>query len=298
MLWVVFHVVVFLVLWVDLKVAHKTPHFVPLKEGLAWTVLWICVSCIFGAFIWATQASENASIFFTVYLIEKSLSIDNVFVFLLIFKLLNIPQKYQHRILFWGVFGAIIFRFIFLFAGSALVQEYKWVLYIFGAILLYTGLITLKKEESNHFQVKRYLSILSRYLPIEKKPSYDSLLKKTAEGATLTYSFIALILIEIADVIFAFDSIPAMLAISSDLFLLYTANILSILGLRSLFFVLSDFANRFKYLRYALGVILIFIGIKILISSWWHIPTYFTLSFMVLILGTTFIISRMRQHEL
>ena len=331
--WIVFYVLVFIMLIADLKMfGKKGQHEVSVKEALKMTAVWIGVSLVFCAgiyFFYPVEPHEKAMEFLAGYLIEKSLSMDNLFVFLMLFSFFGIQRKYQHEVLFWGIFGALVLRSVFIFAGAAMVERFEWVLGLFGLFLLYTGskMFTHDEEQTgdpgNNFIVR----LFKRFFPVTDKMHDDKFFvteeKKDKQGNTIlrrvaTPLFIALIVIETTDVAFAVDSIPAVFSVSRDPFIVLTSNIFAILGLRALYFALAAVAKYFSYLKYGLGVILIFVGIKMLLAMNEYInelgslvglnlnmphieiPTVWSLIFifgtLVLSMGLSVIISRSKEN--
>ncbi|MCR4958973.1 MAG: TerC family protein [Prevotella sp.] len=276
--WIVFYVLVFIMLIADLKMfGKKGQHEVGVKEALQMTAVWIGVSLVFCAgiyFFYPVESHEKAMEFLAGYLIEKSLSMDNLFVFLMLFSYFGIKGKYQHEVLFWGIFGALVLRSVFIFAGAAMVERFEWVLGLFGLFLLYTGSKMFTHDESvqtdpgNNFIVK----LFKRFFPVTDKMHEDKFFVRvgaSGEGRGRLFAtplFIALIVIETTDVAFAVDSIPAVFSVSRDPFIVLTSNIFAILGLRALYFALAAVAKYFTYLKYGLGIILIFVGIKMLLA--------------------------------
>ena len=272
--WILFYVLVFIMLIADLKMfGKKGQHEVNISEALKMTAVWIGVSMVFCAgiyFFYPVDSHEKAMEFLAGYLIEKSLSMDNLFVFLMLFSYFAIERKYQHEVLFWGIFGALVLRSVFIFAGAAMVERFEWILGLFGLFLLYTGskMFThdeeLQTDPGNNFIVK----LFKRFFPITDKMHEDKFFIRDAVKGTLlaTPLFIALIVIETTDVAFAVDSIPAVFSVSRDPFIVLTSNIFAILGLRALYFALAAVAKYFSYLKYGLGIILIFVGIKMLLA--------------------------------
>ena len=276
--WILFYVLVFLMLIADLKMfGKKGQHEVGIGEALKMTAVWIGVSLVFCAgiyFFYPEEPHEKAMEFLAGYLIEKSLSMDNLFVFLMLFSFFGIKRKYQHEVLFWGIFGALVLRSVFIFAGAAMVERFEWVLGLFGLFLLYTGgkMFTHDDQQEgdpgNNFIVR----LFKRFFPVTDKMHEDKFfvkLPKEAEGKSTwlaTPLFIALLVIETTDVAFAVDSIPAVFSVSRDPFIVLTSNIFAILGLRALYFALAAVAKYFKYLKYGLGIILIFVGVKMLLT--------------------------------
>ena len=276
--WILFYVLVFLMLIADLKMfGKKGQHEVGIGEALKMTAVWIGVSLVFCAgiyFFYPEEPHEKAMEFLAGYLIEKSLSMDNLFVFLMLFSFFGIKRKYQHEVLFWGIFGALVLRSVFIFAGAAMVERFEWVLGLFGLFLLYTGgkMFTHDDQQEgdpgNNFIVR----LFKRFFPVTDKMHEDKFFVKLPSGAEgkstwlATPLFIALLVIETTDVAFAVDSIPAVFSVSRDPFIVLTSNIFAILGLRALYFALAAVAKYFKYLKYGLGIILIFVGVKMLLT--------------------------------
>ncbi len=279
--WIVFYVLVVLMLVADLKMfAHKGEHEVNISEALKMTCVWIAVSMVFCAgiyFFYPVASHEKAMEFLAGYLIEKSLSMDNLFVFLMLFSYFGVERKYQHEVLFWGIFGALVLRSVFIFAGAAVVERFEWVLGLFGLFLLYTGskMFThndeMQGDPSNNFIVR----LFKRFFPVTNQMHGDKFFVKELRSKELgsksfrwvaTPLFIALIVIETSDVAFAVDSIPAVFSVSRDPFIVLTSNIFAILGLRALYFALAAIAKYFSYLKYGLGIILIFVGVKMLLA--------------------------------
>lgn len=285
--WIVFNLGVVALLILDLGVFNKKAHIIRLKEAIGWSIFWIFLAMLYGSYIYYSRNPTLAAEYFTAYIVEKSLSVDNLFVFAVIFETFKIERKHQHRLLFWGVLGAIILRAIMILAGSALLDRFHFLIYIFGAILLFTGIKFLRKKENEHFEPKKSKTyrLAQRFLPITDQPHEGHFIKydPKKKSKAFTLYFIALLVIESTDVIFAVDSVPAVLAISRDPFIVYTSNIFAILGLRSLFFVLEDMLDRFYYLQPALGVILCYVGSKMLLEHWFKVPVLMNLA---VILGT------------
>lgn len=284
-LWIVFNVFILAMLVVDLVVFNRKPHEISIKESLVWTGIWVLLAIIFGVGLYYFMSPAASLDYFTGYLIEKSLSVDNIFVFLLIFTYFGVDAKYQHKVLFWGIFGALVFRFIFIFAGVALLEQFHWIIYVFGAFLVFTGLkLGLEKDKEIHPNRNPVLKLVRRFIPITKNFYGQQFFIKRGSRIIATPMFVVLIVIETTDVIFALDSIPAIMAITRDTFLIYSANAFAILGLRALYFALSGVMRLFHYLHYGLAFILVFIGIKMLLENVIHIPTLFTLGVIVITL--------------
>ena len=274
--WLLFYVLVFIMLIADLKMfGKKGEHEVSIKEALKMTGVWIGVSLVFCAgiyFLYPVDAHEKAMEFLAGYLIEKSLSMDNLFVFLMLFSFFGIDRKYQHEVLFWGIFGALVLRSIFIFAGAAMVEQFEWVLGLFGLFLLYTGgkMFTHSDEQQGDPSQNVIVKLFKKFFPVTDKMRGDKFFIAERKGwkvrRVATPLFITLLVIETTDVAFAVDSIPAVFSVSRDPFIVLTSNIFAILGLRALYFALAAVAKYFTYLKYGLGIILIFVGIKMLLA--------------------------------
>jgi tellurite resistance protein TerC len=274
--WILFYVLVFIMLIADLKMfGKKGEHEVSIKEALKMTCVWIGVSLVFCAgiyFLYPVDAHEKAMEFLAGYLIEKSLSMDNLFVFLMLFSFFGIDRKYQHEVLFWGIFGALVLRSIFIFAGAAMVEQFEWVLGLFGLFLLYTGgkMFTHSDEQQGDPSQNVIVKLFKKFFPVTDKMRGDKFFVAERKGwkarRVATPLFITLLVIETTDVAFAVDSIPAVFSVSRDPFIVLTSNIFAILGLRALYFALAAVAKYFTYLKYGLGIILIFVGIKMLLA--------------------------------
>ena len=302
--WILFYVLVFVMLIADLKMfGKKGEHEVSIKEALKMTGVWIGVSLVFCAgiyFLYPVEPHEKAMEFLAGYLIEKSLSMDNLFVFLMLFSFFGIKRKYQHEVLFWGIFGALVLRSIFIFAGAAMVQRFEWILGIFGVFLIYTGIkmFSHKDDESVDPSKNIFVKIFKRFFPVTDKMHEDKFFIAEQGKHLATPLFIALLVIETTDVAFAVDSIPAVFSVSRDPFIILTSNIFAILGLRALYFALAAVAKYFTYLKYGLGVILSFVGVKMLLDVFGicEVPTWLSLviifGILVLSMGLSVIISR------
>ena len=326
--WILFYVLVFIMLIIDLKsFGKKGQHEVSVSEALKMTALWIGVSLVFclGIFLWYPEAShEKAMEFLAGYIIEKSLSMDNLFVFLMLFSFFGVKPKYQHEVLFWGIFGALVLRSIFIFAGAAMVPRFEWILGIFGVFLIYTGIkmFSHKDNESVDPSKNIFVKLFKRFFPVTDQMHDDKFFVRSQETGVrsqetgvrsqesgdrsqetggrwlATPLFITLLVIETTDVAFAVDSIPAVFSVSRDPFIILTSNIFAILGLRALYFALAAVAKYFTYLKYGLGVILSFVGIKMLLDVFgiYEVPTWMSLliifSLLVLSMGLSVVISR------
>ncbi len=291
-LWVVFGVVVVVMLIIDLAVFHRRPHVMSLREALAWCAVWVSLAALFCAAVFATQGSIKGLEFVTGYIIEWSLSVDNLFVFLVIFSYFAVPRAFQHRVLFWGIMGAVIMRGIFIAVGVGLLAWFHWMIYVFGAFLVFTGIKILRQGEVEVEPERNpLLRLFGRMMPVD--PSYhEQYFTVRREGRLVATALVpVLIVIETTDVMFAVDSVPAILAITRDPFIVYTSNVFAILGLRALFFVLSGIMGLFRYLKVGLCFVLMFVGVKMLISEFYKIPITVSLAVVVSILATSVLAS-------
>lgn len=285
-LWIVFNTVVFCLLAIDLY-RHRSAkaHTIELKEALWTTAFWITLALAFNLFIYFYMGSEKAIQFLTAYLVEEALSVDNLFVFALIFESFAVPEIYRHQVLFWGILGAIILRALFILVGMALVQKFHWLFYILGAVLIYSGIKLLaKKDELVNPGENWAVRLFRKFFPVTDTFHQGHFFVKEKGLWMATPLFLVLLSVEFVDVIFALDSIPAVLGITDDLFIAYSSNILAIMGLRSLYFVLAHSLKLLHYLHYALAAILIFIGAKMLLGGWIHVPISLSLGFVVIAL--------------
>jgi tellurite resistance protein TerC len=265
--WIGFHVFIFFMLALDLGVFHKHTHVVPVKEAVIWSVVWISLALAFNVFIFFEFGKVKALEFLTGYVIEYSLSVDNIFVFILIFSYFAVKPQYQHKILFWGIIGALIMRGIFIFAGVALINRFHWIVLIFGAFLVFTGIRMLFTKEAEVDPDKNpIVKFFKRFLPVSHELHGDRLFIRKNHRLYATPLFLVLLIIETSDLIFAVDSIPAILAISQDRFIVYTSNIFAIMGLRSLYFALAGIMGLFRYLKIGLAFVLTFVGLKMLLA--------------------------------
>jgi tellurite resistance protein TerC len=298
--WCAFLGFVFVLLALDLGVFHRKAHEVSVREALIWSAIWITLALVFNTGIYfgwiggyAPELRERAAFeYLTGYLVEKSLSVDNVFVFALIFTYFHIPAKYQHRILFWGIIGALILRAILIFAGIALIRQFHPVIYLFGAIVIFSGIKMwasgTPKVDPEH---NRVLKLVRRFFPLTEQLNGQKFFVREADGIAMTPLFAVLVFIEWSDVVFAVDSIPAILAISQDPFVVFTSNVMAILGLRSLYFALSGIMQRFHLLHYGLSALLVFIGLKMVLSDIIKVPIVLSLSVIAFILVVSVVAS-------
>lgn len=291
-LWIGFNLFVVLMLGLDLGVFHRKIHEVKIKEALIWTFVWITLALIFNYGIFYFQGKEKALEFLSGYLIEKSLSVDNIFVFILIFSYFNVPASYQHKVLFWGIIGALVMRAIFIFAGVALINQFHWIIYIFAAFLVYTGIkMLLQTEEKIDPDKNPVVRLFKKMFPVTESFHGSNFFVKLNAKTFATPLFVVLLMVEVSDLIFAVDSIPAILAISKDPFIVYSSNVFAILGLRSLYFALAGMHKSFRFLKFGLSAILIFVGIKMFLSGYYPIPISIALLIIAVILLTSVIAS-------
>ncbi len=284
--WIGFHVFIFMMLALDLGVFNRKEHKIPLKEALYWSLTWISLAMLFGLFVFFEFGRTRALEYLTGYVIEYSLSVDNIFVFIVIFSYFAIKEEYQHKILFWGILGALIMRGIFIFTGVALINRFHWIVIIFGGFLVFTGIKMLfKKDVKVDPEKNPVVKFFRKFLPVSDKLHGSKFFIKQNRRTYTTPLFLVLLVIESSDLIFAVDSIPAILAISHDTFIVYTSNIFAILGLRSLYFAVAGVMGYFRYLKIGLAFVLTFVGMKML-ASFFHIeiPILISLAVIVFIL--------------
>ncbi len=283
-IWIAFNIFVLLMLALDLGVFHRENHEVGVKEALSWSAFWIALSLCFGAGVYYFMGFASGGDFMTAYLLEKSLSVDNLFVILLVFNYFRVPAKFQHKVLFWGILGALIMRGGFILIGAALIHRFEWILYLFGAFLIYTGIKMLfdDGEEEIDPESNPLVKVLKKIMPVTPLFHGDKffIIEKGKRHATPL--FVALLVVEFSDLIFAVDSIPAVFAVTQDPFIVYTSNVLAILGLRSLYFALAAIVDKFHYLKYGLAIVLTLIGVKMLGKEFLHdVPSWVTLSMVL-----------------
>lgn len=275
----------------DLTVFHRKAHEIHFREALAWSGFWISLAAAFAVLVYFWHGRATTLEFVTGYLIEESLSVDNLFIFLLIFRYFKVPRTYQHKVLFWGILGALIMRLGFILAGVALIRRFEWIVYLFGAFLVYTGIKLFRQEETEvHPEQNPVLKLFRRWIPITRD-YVDGKFVVRQRGLYATPLLMVLVMIETTDVLFAADSIPAILAITRDPFIVYTSNVFAILGLRSLYFALAGMMELFHFLHYGLSVILTFIGMKMLVSHYYRIPTGVALVVVAVVLAASVVFS-------
>jgi TerC family integral membrane protein len=301
-LWIGFNVFVLAMLALDLGVFHRKAHAVSGKEALIWSLVWISLSLVFNAviyFYWdrmmpdSTYTNREAALaFLTGYLIEKSLSVDNIFIFILIFSFFAVPAAYQHRILFWGILGALIMRGTLIAIGAALLAQFHWIMYLFGAFLIFTGIrMAWQREENIQPDQNPVVKFFRRLMPVTENFERDTFFVRRAGKLMATPLFLILLVVESTDLIFAVDSIPAIFAVTQDPFIVYTSNVFAILGLRALYFLLANVMDKFQYLKFGLSAVLIFIGVKMVIVDFYKIPIGISLAVVASILTVSILVS-------
>jgi len=298
LLWVGFNLFILLLLALDLGVFERRPHAIRIREALALTCFWVVLALLFNLVVYFWRGQRIALQFLTAYLVEKSLSVDNIFVFLLIFSYFAVPTKFQHRILFWGIVAALAMRGLFIVAGVALLRQFAWLTYVFGVFLLVLAVkLAAGKERQIHPERNPVLTILRRFLPVSRPLEEGRFFVRQDGRRLVTPLFVVLVVVETTDVVFAVDSVPAVLAISNDPFIVYSSNVFAILGLRALYFALAGIMGRFHRLHYGLSVILAFIGVKMLLARHYEMPEVLALGVIVVILVVSVVASILRPLE-
>lgn len=277
---------------IDLTLFHNEDDEETIRKALIWTGVWIAMALVFGVGVYYFMGSQTALDYYTGYLIEKSLSVDNIFVFLLVFSYFKVPAEYQHKVLFWGIFGALVMRLAFIFTGVALLERFHWIVYVFGAFLVFTGIkLAMEKDKEIHPERNPILKLVRRIFPTTKTYHGSKFFIRRMGRTIATPLFVVLVVIETTDLVFALDSIPAILAITRDEFIVYSSNAFAILGLRALYFAVSGIMQLFHYLHYGLSLILVFVGVKMLMAEFYHIPTPFALAFIAVTLTVSIVAS-------
>lgn len=301
-LWVGFLSFVLIVLAMDLGIFHRQAHAVSVKEAAIWTGVWVTLALLFGVGIYlfwhllvpgsSYTNQEATAAYLTAYLVEESLSVDNIFVFVLIFTYFAVPGAYQHRVLFWGVLGAWVMRGVLIVTGSALIHRFEWVLYLFGIFLIYTG-VRLATSDSNEVEPDKnpVVKWVRRYFPVSEEYSGHSFFVRYGGALAVTPLLLVLVVVETTDLVFALDSIPAIFAVSRDPFIMFTSNVFAILGLRSLYFLLADMMDRFHYLKFGLAIVLSFIGAKMVVADFIHVSIWLSLGIVAAVIGGSVVIS-------
>ena len=297
-LWVGFNIFVLAMLALDLGVFHRKAHALSLKEASIWSVVWITLAMVFNAGLYLFAGPEPALQFFTGYLIEKSLSVDNIFIFLLLFTFFKVPAAYQHRVLYWGILGALIMRGTLIAVGVALIESFHWIIYLFGAFLIFTGIrMGFHKEIEVHPENDLLLKFIRRFVPVTENYEHDRFFVRRTGQVMVTPLLLVLLVIDTTDLIFAVDSIPAVFAVTRDPFLVYTSNIFAILGLRSLYFVFAGIMEKFYYLKLGLSVILTFVGVKMVLADVFSLPTALSLVVIAVVLTIAIVASIVRTRH-
>jgi tellurite resistance protein TerC len=297
-LWITFNVFVLGMLAIDLGIFHRKAHAVSMKEAATWSAVWIMLALIFNAGIYATWGKDKALEFLTGYVIEKALSVDNLFVFLMIFQYFGTPAMYQHRVLFWGIVGALIMRAIFIATGAALLAHFHWMIYVFGGFLIVTGIkMLLQGDEKLEPDKNPVVRLFQRFIPIIKEYDGQRFFVRKNGKTYATLLMLVLVVVETTDVIFAVDSIPAIFAITQDPFIVYTSNVFAILGLRALYFLLAGVMDMFTYLKVGLSLVLCFVGAKMMIVDLYKIPIGISLGVVASILLLSILASVLKQWK-
>ncbi|MCC6526120.1 MAG: TerC family protein [Polyangiaceae bacterium] len=298
LMWGGFIAFVLAMLALDLGVFHRKAHDVSVKEAAAWSAVWVMLAVVFNLGVYVWFGPDRALEFTTGYLVEKALAVDNIFVFVVIFATFAIPTQYQHRVLFWGVLGALLMRAVFIFAGGAFLQRFHWAMYVFGALLAVLGVkLLVQREKTPEPEKNPLVRLLRRVLPVTSTVEGDRFVVRRAGRRWVTPLFLALVAVEVTDVLFAVDSIPAIFAITTDPFIVFTSNIFAILGLRSLYFLLAGAVGKFAYLKVGLAAVLIFVGAKMLLMDVYKLPVVASLGVIVGILATSIAVSLVKTRR-
>jgi tellurite resistance protein TerC len=297
MAWIGLGITIFLLLGIDLY-RHRDDHEPTQREALLESGAWVACGLAFAgavAFVWGAEAFGE---YLSGYLIEKSLSVDNVFVWAILLSTLGVPLKYQHRVLFWGIFGALVFRGIFIGLGTALIARFAFVLVLFGVFLVVTGVRVIRHRDDEGEGANKILGMVQRFVPVSKELDGHKFFTRVNRHRMATPLLAALIVVEITDIVFAVDSVPAILAVSHEPFLVFSSNAFAILGLRAMYFLLAGARKRFHYLSHGLGAVLVFVGLKMAVAAWYHVNTFLSLGVIVLILAAAIVFSEMRERKL
>ncbi|HMM41164.1 MAG TPA: TerC family protein [Thermomicrobiales bacterium] len=297
-LWAGFTVFVLLLLTLDLGIFHRRPHTISVREAALWTAGWVSLAAVFNIGVYLTAGSERGLEFTAGYLVELALSVDNMFVFALIFGWFAVPKAYQHRVLFWGILGALVMRLIFILLGSALLESFHWIIYFFGAFLIYTGFKILRERETHvDPEANLALRLLRRVMPVSSEYHGQRFTIVEAGKRVATPLLAVLVVVEATDLLFALDSVPAIFAITNDPFIVYTSNVFAILGLRSLYFLLAGIMDSFRYLKVGLGAVLMFVGGKMALTDVYHMPIALSLGVIVALIGGSIPLSLLRPAD-
>ncbi|HEX8598227.1 MAG TPA: TerC family protein [Chloroflexia bacterium] len=298
-IWIVFNIFVLVMLALDLGVFHKSDHAISVKESLIWSGIWVLVAIAFNAGVFYFSGAEKGLEFFTGYVIERSLSIDNIFVFILMFSYFGVPAKFQYKVLFWGILGALLMRGALILVGTALIKAFEWILYVFGAILILSAIRMALQKDDDAVQPDRnpVVRLFRRFFPVTESYHGGSFFVRQGAKRLATPLFIVLLVVETTDLVFALDSIPAIFAITTDPFIVYTSNVFAILGLRALYFALAGIMDRFHYLKLGLSVVLGFVGAKMLLEAVVHIETWVSLVVVASVLTIAVVASLLRPPD-
>jgi tellurite resistance protein TerC len=297
--WIAFNLFVIAMLAIDLGVFHRKAHTVSLKEAAIWSGVWISLALVFNVGLYVLRGPNPALQFFTGWLLEKSLSVDNIFVFVLLFSAFSVPAAFQHRVLFWGIIGALIMRGILIAVGAVLLEQFYWILYVFGVFLIFTGIrMALHKETQINPEKNPLLKLARRFFPVTKEYEQDHFIVRRASQWMITPLLLVLLIVESTDLIFAVDSIPAVFAVTRDPFIVYTSNVFAILGLRSLYFVFANVTEKFTYLKLGLSIILAYVGVKMVLADVFPIPTLLSLAIIALVLAGAIVASVIRARSI
>ncbi len=298
-LWIGFSVFILLMLSLDLGLLNRKAHTIKYREAAIWSAVWVTLASLFACLVFYYQGSTRGLEFVTGYLIELSLSVDNLFVFLLVFSYFKVPAKYQHRVLFWGVMGALVMRLTMIFVGAALINRFHWIIYVFGAFLVYTGIKMFRQEELDiQPEDNPVVRLVTRFIPITHHYDEQKFFTRINGKLTGTLLLLVLIIVEVTDLVFAVDSIPAIFAITTNTFIVYTSNVFAILGLRSMYFLLAGVVEKFQYLKIGLAIVLTFIGVKMLVVAFGiHVPILVSLVFVGVVLISSVVASILWPKE-
>lgn len=295
--WILFNLFVLAMLLLDLGVFHRRSHTVKIREAMIWSTVWITLAAVFAVVVYYWHGRASSLEFITGYVIELSLSVDNLFVFLVIFRYFKVSPAHQHKVLFWGIVGALVMRAVFILVGVGLIRQFHWIIYFFGALLIYSGIQLFRQHEMEvHPEKNPVLRTFRRWVPVTDDYHGDKFFIRRP-GLYATPMFVVLLVVETTDVLFAVDSIPAVLAITQDAFIVYTSNVFAIMGLRSMYFALAGLMDMFRYLHYGLALVLMFVGAKMLVSHYFQIPTEYALAVVGAILGLSIAASLVRPAE-
>ncbi len=292
LLWLGFNLFVLTAVALDLGVFHRKAHKVGIREASLWSVVWVSLAVSFGAFVWNWYGSQQGLEYFTGYVIEKALSVDNLFIFLVLFRVFRVDERVQHRLLEWGIIGALVMRGIMIATGAALVSRFSWVLQIFGAFLIYTGLHMLaKRDKAVHYERNPVFRFADAHLRVTEGYRGESFFVREGGKLLATPLMLVLLIVEITDVTLALDSIPAIFGITRDAFIVYSSNVFAILGLRAMYFLLADILDYFRYLSIGLAIVLLFVGVKMVAEPWWNVSIKLSLAVVAGVLFVTILIS-------